>query len=82
MFYDIHVLIKSQEFNKEILNKALIKTAKQRGSLPLLDNTDKIISSIEKDVNMKKQWNTYKSNYPYAMEYSWDSLIISVSMAE
>lgn len=27
---------------------------------------------------MKKQWNTYKSNYPYAMEYSWDFLIISV----
>ncbi len=77
-FYDIHVLIKSQEFNKEILKKALIKTAKQRGSLPLLDNADKIISSIEKDVNMKRQWNIYKSNYPYAMEYSWYSLLISV----
>lgn len=77
-FYDIHVLMKSQEFNRETLKKALTKTSKQRGSLPLLDKAEEIISAIEKDINMKKQWDRYKSNYPYAREYTWDSLMISI----
>lgn len=46
--------------------------------MPLLDKAEEIISAIEKDINMKKQWDRYKSNYPYAREYTWDSLMISI----
>lgn len=35
-FYDIYILAKTQEYNREVLKEALIATAEHRGSLEII----------------------------------------------
>ncbi len=77
-FYDIHLLLKSQTIKSDIMANALIKTAKQRGSINLLKNSENVLQALENDENIKKLWNLYRTKYSYAKEYTWDDVINSV----
>lgn len=77
-FYDIHILLKSQNINAEILALALERTAKKRGNFNLLENAESVLKIVKSDEDMKRLWNIYQKKFKYAGEYTWDEVIHSV----
>lgn len=77
-FYDIHILLKSQNINFDILALALERTAKKRGNFSLLENAESVLKIVKSDEDMKRLWNIYQKKFKYAGEYTWDEVIHSV----
>ena len=77
-FYDIHILLKSQNINADILALALERTAKKRGNFNLLENAESVLKIVKSDEDMKRLWNIYQKKFKYAGEYTWDEVIHSV----
>lgn len=77
-FYDIHILLKSQNINADILALALERTAKKRGNFSLLENAESVLKIVKSDEDMKRLWNIYQKKFKYAGEYTWDKVIHSV----
>ncbi|MFC2584571.1 MAG: nucleotidyl transferase AbiEii/AbiGii toxin family protein [Lachnoanaerobaculum saburreum] len=77
-FYDIHILLKSQNINVDILALALERTAKKRGNFSLLENAESVLKIVKSDEDMKRLWNIYQKKFKYAGEYTWDEVIHSV----
>ena len=77
-FYDIHILLKSQNINADILALALERTAKKRGNFNLLENAKSVLKIVKSDEDMKRLWNIYQKKFKYAGEYTWDEVIHSV----
>lgn len=77
-FYDIHILLKSQNINADILALALERTAKKRGNFSLLENAESVLKIVKSDEDMKKLWDIYQKKFKYAGEYTWDEVIHSV----
>lgn len=77
-FYDIHILLKSQNINADILALALERTAKKRGNFNLLENAESVLKIVKSDEDMKRLWNIYQKKFKYAGEHTWDEVIHSV----
>ena len=77
-FYDIHILLKSQNINADILALALERTAKKRGNFSPLENVESVLKIVKSDEDMKRLWNIYQKKFKYAGEYTWDEVIHSV----
>lgn len=77
-FYDIHILLKSQNINADILALALERTAKKRGNFSLLENAESVLKIVKSDEDMKRLWNIYQKKFKYAGEYTWNEVIHSV----
>ena len=77
-FYDIHILLKSQNINADILALALERTAKKRGNFSLLENAESVLNIVKSDEDMKRLWNIYQKKFKYAGKYTWDEVIHSV----
>ena len=77
-FYDIHILLKSQNIDADILALALERTAKKRGNFNLLENAESVLKIVKSDEDMKRLWNIYQKKFKYAGEYTWDEVIHSV----
>ena len=77
-FYDIHILLKSQNINADILALALERTAKKRGNFSILENVESVLKIVKSDEDMKRLWNIYQKKFKYAGEYTWDEVIHSV----
>ena len=77
-FYDIHILLKSQNINADILALALERTAKKRGNFSLLENAESVLNIVKSDEDMKRLWNIYQKKFKHAGEYTWDEVIHSV----
>jgi len=77
-FYDIHILLKSQNIDADILALALERTAKKRGNFNLLENAESVLKVVKSDEDMKRLWNIYQKKFKYAGEYTWDEVIHSV----
>ena len=77
-FYDIHILLKSQNINADILALALERTAKKRGNFSLLENAESVLKIVKSDEDMERLWNIYQKKFKYAGEYTWDEVIHSV----
>lgn len=77
-FYDIHILLKSQNINADILALALERTAKKRGNFNLLENAESVLKIVKSDEDMKRLWNIYQKKFKYAGEYTWDEVMHSV----
>ena len=77
-FYDIHILLKSQNIDSDILALALERTAKKRGNFNLLENAESVLKVVKSDEDMKRLWDIYQKKFKYAGEYTWDEVIHSV----
>lgn len=79
-FYDVQVLLEafSQEIDGDILSKALIATAKKRGSLDQLLNEESILCSVEESPELHKLWKGYQQKNKYAEPNTWESIMRSV----
>jgi predicted nucleotidyltransferase component of viral defense system len=79
-FYDIYILLKLQGYNidNDLLTKALISTAKKRGSINLLDEGWLILKEVFADNSSYKHWTRYQVKYIYANDISWKEIETSV----
>ena len=79
-YYDIHVLtsIYKDSINTIILKNALINTCNKRKSTSLIENSEKIITTISKSEDVQKLWLAYSKKYFYARDYDFDSVIQSI----
>lgn len=79
-FYDCYILNKHQvkNINQETLEKALNKTAENRGTLELLEEKQVIIAEISRSIVLKGLWTRYQKKYEYANDISWDDVICAV----
>ena len=77
-FYDIHILLKSQNIDADILALALDRTAMKRGNFSLLENAESVLKIVKSDEDMKRLWDIYQKKFKYAGEYTWDEVIHSV----
>ena len=77
-FYDIHILLKSQNIDADILALALERNAKKRGNFNLLENAESVLKVVKSDEDMKRVWDIYQKKFKYAGEYTWDEVIHSV----
>lgn len=83
-FYDIYMLInleKNNLTNKELV-VAINETAKHRKSYEYISDflvVNDVISQIENDSDLKKQWKQYQKRYIYAKDISYNDLINAVN---
>lgn len=76
-FYDVYILMKTRqpEINRETLRAALNATSKQRMSVEVLQEEEKILKTIQADAVMGQRWKRYcKDNY-YANDIRFDNII-------
>lgn len=79
-FYDVYILLKLQVYNmdNDLLTKALIATAKKRGSINLLNEGELILKEVFADNSSYKHWTRYQVKYIYANDISWKEIETSV----
>lgn len=78
-FYDVYILSKTAEFNREMLEKALLATSKHRGTNDVLQNElASRIAIIESSADLKNQWEKYQKKFPYAMDVLFEDTISAV----
>ena len=73
-FYDIHMLVNEQRdaISRDVFEKAVKNTAKQRGMSHLLPQAGHIIDTVSGSPVMAELWRRYQTAYKYAagIEYS------------
>lgn len=81
-YYDLYMFInlKWNDINKDILNKAIKNTFKNRNNLNYLENVDKYIKLISEDIKLKSLWNSYQNNYDYAKDISFEETLEAIKI--
>lgn len=76
-FYDIYILwtTQQQNFDKELLGKAIVEKFKYRGSVNKLNDINEIMEAIEKSDSLKEHWKNYQSKFSYAKDISYEDTI-------
>ena len=64
--------------DNDLLTKALIATAKKRGSINLLNEGELILKEVFADNSSYKHWTRYQVKYIYANDISWKEIETSV----
>ena len=79
-FYDVHMLLKTQEknINKKTLKVAINFTAKHRKSEDDVKNWKEVVEELENDDTMMNQWRRYQKNNFYAEGIEYEDLIESI----
>ena len=73
-YYDVYILMKLQYKNiePEYLKASLDATSKKRGTSEVLRDYKNIIAVVKKSGVMNSQWRTYRKNFEYAADISFD----------
>lgn len=74
-FYDIYILIKTQEFNRELFNEAFKRTVDHRETYHITLNINEIINTIENSNELRKLWDKYRKQYSYAENISYEDIL-------
>jgi predicted nucleotidyltransferase component of viral defense system len=74
-FYDIYILVNTQEFNEKIFIEALNNTLAHRKTQYLIDNCKLRVKAIEESETLKERWLKYSQNYPYAKRLTYEETI-------
>ena len=79
-FYDVHMLLKTQEknINKKTLKVAINYTAEHRKSENDVKNWKEVVEELENDDTMMNQWRRYQKNNFYAEGIEYEDLIESI----
>ena len=79
-FYDVHMLLKTQEknINKKTLKVAINFTAEHRKSEEEMKNWKEVVEELENDDTMMNQWRRYQKNNFYAEGIEYEDLIESI----
>ena len=79
-FYDIYILVNTQEFNSLVFSEALKKTIEHRETIHILNDTLERIKAIETSEILKDRWVKYSKNYPYAEDISYEDTVKALKM--
>ncbi|MDY0278577.1 MAG: nucleotidyl transferase AbiEii/AbiGii toxin family protein [Acholeplasma sp.] len=74
-FYDIYILVNTQDFDISLFNEALRETAKHRNTIHIFEDIKNRIEAIEISETLKDRWIKYTKNYPYAKDISYEETI-------
>lgn len=74
-YYDIFIITKTQNYDEDILDKALIATADHRGTTTQISDTTMILKRIEESGALKEQWTKYQKKFEYAKDISYEEII-------
>lgn len=66
-FYDLYMIYNmyNNKINQEILGEAIVKTARQRGSLKVIRQYKEIVELFKINGTIKNIWDRYAKNNPY-----------------
>ena len=75
-FYDIFILhtLYSSNYDISVLSKALVQTAKRRGSAEILNSYQDIIKDMRINTKLQNLWKNYQYVYDYAKEIDFNDI--------
>lgn len=65
-FYDVYIIGKTQEYDREIFQEALKATAIHRGSLETIKDVNGILEQISSNADLESMWGKYQKKFTYA----------------
>ncbi len=79
-FYDIHILLKSEDdrIDKKTLAAAFSATCRHRNSEKYIQSFEETMNLIRNSGKMKRQWDNYSKGSYYVGKISWDDVCDSV----
>lgn len=77
-FYDIHVLLKQESINYEVLRDAFMTTSKKRETVGSISRIDEILEAVSTDPVMREMWDQYRTNNFYVGDLSWQEVNNSI----
>jgi len=77
-FYDIHVISNQESFDRDVLKKAFLATSDKRNTTIQIPDFRDILSTVESDETMKKQWESFKEDSFFVGDLSWEEVMASV----
>jgi hypothetical protein len=75
-YYDVYIIVKTQDFNSAIFRQALNTTARHRGSAEQIKPVSRILSIIAGSDVLRNRWKKDQNSYPYARDISYDDIMI------
>lgn len=79
-FYDIHVVSHQETFDRNILKKAFLATSAKRNTIDQIPDFRTILSTVEADDSMRKQWESFREDSFFVGELSWNEVMASVKV--
>lgn len=79
-FYDIYILQQfyGEQLSASVLWKALVATARKRGTLDQIEVAAEVFEEVELSPVMEKLWKAYQKNYSCAKDILWHTVMESV----
>lgn len=79
-YYDIYMLMNTQSknINNKTLRDAIIITAEYRETSTIIEDWKEIVTILENDTKMKRQWEKYQKDNFYAQGIKYEDLIKSL----
>lgn len=74
-FYDVYILVTTQNYDKEIFKEAFQATAEHRGSIELIADVEEILKQISESSDLRDMWVKYQKKFEYAKDVSYDSVL-------
>ncbi len=79
-FYDIYILSTTQEFDRDLLLKAILATAEHRQTTEQIADKPGILRTLRDSRDLKDVWQKYCRQYSYAEDISYDQVMRSLEM--
>lgn len=74
-YYDVYVLVTTQEYDKNLFAEALDATAKHRGSTEKIKDIPSILEKISESHELKNLWSKYQKKFAYASDISYEMIM-------
>lgn len=74
-YYDVYVLVTTQEYDKNLFAEALDATAKHRGSTEKIKDIPSILERISESHELKNLWSKYQKKFAYASDISYEMIM-------
>ena len=77
--YDLYILEKIVEKNKDNLKKAFMITCQNRKYETDKEDAIKILKSVSSNISQRNRWSLYTRKISYAKDISFDDIIVSIN---
>jgi hypothetical protein len=77
-FYDVYLILKTQDFDMNDFRKAFAATANHRGTTEQINPVLEILSIISGSQELRRYWEKYRREYNYAKDIVFEDTIKTV----
>lgn len=78
-FYDVFILLKSQQIEWSVFIEAFKNTMTHRQTFNILDNIEERVLRIKSSTNLQEIWIKYSNEYSYASNISYSDLLAALN---